>query len=205
MYIDGHDVCDIPLTDLRKLATLVPQDPFLFSTTLRENLTYDLPGRDEAQLWDAAEAAGVAGSIREFPDGMETMVGERGQTLSGGQKQRSTLARGMVRQSPLLLLDDCFSAVDTETEERILSGLARLRSDKTTVLISHRVSTARHADKIYIVDNGHISESGTHDELMELGGYYSDLAAIQSDQDTDHERKTRLLHDLEDEGREVVS
>ena len=198
-------MCDIPLTDLRKLATLVPQDPFLFSTTLRENLTYDLPGRDEAQLWDAAEAAGVAGSIREFPDGMETMVGERGQTLSGGQKQRSTLARGMVRQSPLLLLDDCFSAVDTETEERILSGLARLRSDKTTVLISHRVSTARHADKIYIVDNGHISESGTHDELMELGGYYSDLAAIQSDQDTDHERKTRLLHDLEDEGREVVS
>ena len=111
----------------------------------------------------------------------------------------------MVRQSPLLLLDDCFSAVDTETEERILSGLARLRSDKTTVLISHRVSTARHADKIYIVDNGHISESGTHDELMELGGYYSDLAAIQSDQDTDHERKTRLLHDLEDEGREVVA
>ena len=205
MYIDGHDVCDIPLTDRPKLATLVPQDPFLFSTTLRENLTYDLPGRDEAQLWDAAEAAGVAGSIREFPDGMETMVGERGQTLSGGQKQRSTLARGMVRQSPLLLLDDCFSAVDTETEERILSGLARLRSDKTTVLISHRVSTARHADKIYIVDNGHISESGTHDELMELGGYYSDLAAIQSDQDTDHERKTRLLHDLEDEGREVVS
>ena len=198
-------MCDIPLTDLRKLATLVPQDPFLFSTTLRENLTYDLPGRDEAQLWDAAEAAGVAGSIREFPDGMETMVGERGQTLSGGQKQRSTLARGMVRQSPLLLLDDCFSAVDTETEERILSGLARLRSDKTTVLISHRVSTARHADKIYIVDNGHISESGTHDELMELGGYYSDLAAIQSDQDTDHERNTRLLHDLEDEGREVVS
>ncbi|MEM7362795.1 MAG: ABC transporter ATP-binding protein [Pseudomonadota bacterium] len=203
VYIDGHDVCDIPLTDLRKLATLVPQDPFLFSTTLRENLTYDLPGRDEAQLWDAAEAAGVAGSIREFPDGMETMVGERGQTLSGGQKQRSTLARGMVRQSPLLLLDDCFSAVDTETEERILSGLARLRSDKTTVLISHRVSTARHADRIYIVDNGRISESGTHDELMELGGYYSDLAAIQSDQDADHERKARLLYDLEDQDSEV--
>jgi len=192
-------VCDIPLTDLRRIATLVPQDPFLFSTSLRENLTYDQPGRDEAQLWDAAEAAGVAGSIREFPDGMETMVGERGQTLSGGQKQRSTLARGLVRQSPVLLLDDCFSAVDTETEERILSGLARLRSDKTTVLISHRVSTARHADRIYIIDNGHISESGTHDELMSLGGYYADLAAIQSDQDADHERKARLLQDLEDD------
>jgi ATP-binding cassette subfamily B protein len=204
VFIDGHDVCDFSVATLREVAALVPQDPFLFSTTLRENLTYDQPDRAESELWDAAEAAGVADSIRSFPEGMATIVGERGQTLSGGQKQRTTLARGLVRQSPILLLDDCFSAVDTETEDRILSGLARLREDKTTILISHRVSTARHADRIYIVDNGRISEAGTHDELVERGGYYADLAAVQSDQDEDHERKARLLHDLEDENALVA-
>ncbi len=199
VFIDGHDICDYPVRELRRIATLVPQDPFLFSTTLRENLTYDEPGREEALLWDAADAAGLSDAIADFHDGLETMVGERGQTLSGGQKQRATLARGLVRDAPILLLDDCFSSVDTETEERILSGLARLRNDRTTVLISHRVSTARHADRIFIIDDGRISEHGTHDELMALGGYYADLAAIQSDQDADRERKARLLSNLEDE------
>ena len=199
VFIDGRDVCDYPVRRLRQMAALVPQDPFLFSTTLRENLTYDDPAREDEALWDAADAAGLADTVREFGDGLDTIVGERGQTLSGGQKQRATLARGLVRQSPILLLDDCFSAVDTETEERILSGLTRMRSGLTTLLISHRVSTARHADRIFIVDNGHIAESGTHDELMALGGYYADLAAVQSDQDEDRARKARLLHDLEDE------
>ena len=199
VFIDGHDICDYPVRELRRIATLVPQDPFLFSTTLRENLTYDEPGREEALLWDAADAAGLSDAIADFHDGLETMVGERGQTLSGGQKQRATLARGLVRDAPILLLDDCFSSVDTETEERILSGLARLRNGRTTVLISHRVSTARHADRIFIIDDGRISEHGTHDELMALGGYYADLAAIQSDQDADRERKARLLSNLEDE------
>ena len=177
----------------------MPQDPFLFSTTLRENLTYDLPEREDPELWIAADAAGLTDAIKEFSEGLSTMVGERGQTLSGGQKQRATLARGLVRRSPILLLDDCFSAVDTETEEKILSGLTRLRQDRTTLLISHRVSTARHADRILIIDNGRISESGTHDQLIALGGYYADLAAIQSDQDQDRQRKARLLKDLEDE------
>ena len=199
VFIDGHDICDYPVRELRRIATLVPQDPFLFSTTLRENLTYDEPGREEALLWDAADAAGLSDAIADFHDGLETMVGERGQTLSGGQKQRATLARGLVRDAPILLLDDCFSSVDTETEERILSGLARLRNGRTTVLISHRVSTARHANRIFIIDDGRISEHGTHDELMALGGYYADLAAIQSDQDADRERKARLLSNLEDE------
>ena len=135
---------------------------------MRENLTYDNPDREEHLIKDAADAAGLTSAIADFNDGLDTMVGERGQTLSGGQKQRSTLARGLVRNSPILLLDDCFSAVDTETEERILSGLSRMRSDKTTILISHRVSTARHANRIFIIDNGRITESGTHEELLSL-------------------------------------
>lgn len=204
VFIDGHDICDYPVQGLRKTCTLVPQDPFLFSTTLHENLTYDDPGREEYLIRDAAAAAGLTAAIEDFKDGLNTMVGERGQTLSGGQKQRSTLARGLVRNSPILLLDDCFSAVDTETEERILSGLSRMRNDKTTILISHRVSTARHANRIFIIDNGRITESGTHEELIALGGYYADLAAIQSDQDEDRARKTNLLHNLDEEETAVA-
>ncbi len=203
VFIDGRDIVDYPIRNLRGIANLVPQDPFLFSTTLRENLTYDEPGRDDALLLNAADAAGLSDAINDFAQGLDTMVGERGQTLSGGQKQRATLARGLVRDAPILLLDDCFSAVDTETEERILSGLARMRTGRTTLLISHRVSTARHADRILILDGGSIIESGSHDELMSLGGYYADLAAVQSDQDKSRARKARLLADLHDESRDL--
>ncbi|MCY4058439.1 MAG: ABC transporter ATP-binding protein, partial [Gammaproteobacteria bacterium] len=197
VFLDDHDVCDFPVRRLREIVTLVPQDPFLFSATLRENLTYDDPDRKDEPIWDAVEAAGLEPTIRDFADGLDTVVGERGITLSGGQKQRATLARGLIRDAKVLLLDDCFSSVDTETEDRILSGLERLRGSKTTLLISHRVSTARHADRIYVVDNGRILETGTHDELLAKDGYYAELEAVQSNQERDRSRKSRLLHDLE--------
>ena len=197
VFLDDHDVCDFPVRRLREIVTLVPQDPFLFSATLRENLTYDDPDRPDEPIWDAVEAAGLEPTIREMAEGLETIVGERGITLSGGQKQRATLARGLIRDAKVLLLDDCFSSVDTETEDRILSGLERLRGSKTTLLISHRVSTARHADRIYVVDNGRILETGSHEELLAKDGYYAELEAVQSNQELDRTRKSRLLHDLQ--------
>lgn len=206
IFFDGIDVCDYPIKKLRKEIALVPQYAFLFSSPLRENITYDDPEREEEPIWDAIRAAGLEETVlNDLPDGIETLVGERGVTLSGGQKQRATLARGLIRDSKILLLDDCFSSVDTETEERIIQGLHRMRSDKTTLLISHRVSTARHADRIYVVDNGRIVETGSHDELIENGGYYADLEAVQSNQDEDNSRRARLIETLKtaDDGEDV--
>lgn len=198
VFLDGRDICDLPVRHLREVVTLVPQDPFLFSATLRENLTYDDPERGDEPIWNAVDAAGLERTVREdLNDGLATVVGERGITLSGGQKQRATLARGLIRDAKVLLLDDCFSSVDTETEENILSGLQRLRGDKTTVLISHRVSTARHADRIYVIENGKVLESGSHEQLLARDGYYAELEAVQSNQERDHSRRSALLHDLE--------
>jgi ATP-binding cassette subfamily B protein len=196
VLLDGHDIRDYPLGRLRQDVTLILQDPFLFSDTLRLNVTYDDPSRMDEPIWTATDAASLSASIREFPMQLATIVGERGITLSGGQKQRATLARGLIRKAAVLAMDDCFSSVDTETEEEILAGLKRLRKGKTTLLISHRVSTARHADRIFIIDGGRIVESGSHAELLRKGGYYADLEAIQSNQDQDRQRKAKLLHDL---------
>ena len=179
VFIDGVDVRDYPLAQLRTQVALVPQQAFLFGLPLQDNLSYDDPQRPIDQVWAAAAAADLKRTIDEFPEGMDTVVGERGVTLSGGQKQRATLARGLIREAPVLVLDDCFSSVDTETEERILTELKRARAGRTTVIVSHRVSTARHANRILILDEGRIVEGGSHRELIERDGLYAELERLQ--------------------------
>ncbi len=179
VFIDGVDVCDYPLSQLRSQVALVPQDPFLFGEPLGSNLTYDDPNRALDDIWAAATSADLKETIEDFPERLDTVVGERGVTLSGGQKQRATLARGLIRHAPVLVLDDCFSSVDTETEEHILSELSRLRSGQTTLLVSHRVSTARHSDRIVMMEGGRIVEEGSHDALIKSGGLYAELERIQ--------------------------
>jgi ATP-binding cassette subfamily B protein len=178
--LDGHDLADWPVAQLRDQVALVPQDAFLFARPLHENLSYDDPERAEAEVLDAARSADLAETVERLPEGLATLVGERGVTLSGGQRQRATVARGVIRDAPVLLLDDCFAAVDTDTEERILEGLIHRRDDRTTVLVTHRVSTARHAHRILVLEAGRVAELGSHAELIGRGGAYADLAREQA-------------------------
>ncbi len=177
--IDDFDVAAYPLAQLRAQVALVPQAPFLFGEPLQDNITYDDPNRSLDMIWAAADSADLKDTIESFPDQLDTLVGERGVTLSGGQKQRTTLARGLIRDAPILILDDCFSAVDTKTEDFILSQLATLRSKKTTLLVSHRISTARRADRIVVIDEGRVIEMGTHASLQKAGSYYAELERAQ--------------------------
>ena len=176
---DGHDIKQIPLQVLRENIAYVPQDNFMFSQTLAENISFGHLDASQEEIERAAMAADIHENIMDFPEKYQTMVGERGVTLSGGQKQRSSIARALLKDSPILILDDSLSAVDTDTEERILENLKEYRKGKTNIIIAHRVSTVQNADHILVLDEGVPAEYGTHEELMALGGIFASMAHKQ--------------------------
>lgn len=179
VFVDGVDIQDIPLNVLRSSIGVVEQEPFLFSDYLRNNIAYGLDTPDEAQIRDAAHTADLLEQIEEFPDGLETFLGERGMTISGGQRQRSALARAIIIKPKILILDDAFANVDTQTEDTILNRLTEIMKDRTTILISHRISTVKDADHIVVLDEGSIVEAGTHEQLLEQNGIYAGIYETQ--------------------------
>ncbi|RXR19124.1 ABC transporter ATP-binding protein [Flavobacterium amnicola] len=175
ILVDGHNIIDINLENLRSSIGVVPQDAFLFSDTIKNNIKFGKENASDEEIVVAAKNADVHDNIIHFKEQYETLLGERGISLSGGQKQRVSIARALVNDHQILLLDDCLSAVDTETEEEILNNLETICQGKTTIIVSHRVSSAKNADKIFILDNGKIVQQGTHNQLISQEGYYAAL------------------------------
>ena len=181
VYVGGHEARRIPLAVLRKAVGVAPQEPFLFSETILENIAFGLDEVDRERVEWAARLAGIHEEILAFPKGYETVLGERGITLSGGQRQRVALARALAKRPKILILDDALSAVDAETEARILQGLKTVLGKQTTLLISHRTAALRHADWIIVLDEGRIVEEGTHESLLQAGGLYAEMDRLQKE------------------------
>jgi ATP-binding cassette, subfamily B, multidrug efflux pump len=179
VFLDGADLKEFDPRQLRSTIGYVPQETFLFSATLRENIAFGVASATDAEIARVVEIAGLTSDIEGFPNGLDTVVGERGITLSGGQKQRTAIARALLRDPRILILDDALASVDTATEEKILSGLAGVMRGRTTILISHRVSTIQGADTIVVLENGEVAAQGTHAELLARGGYYAALVEKQ--------------------------
>jgi ATP-binding cassette subfamily B protein len=179
VFLDGVDVRELDLAWLRKQVAFATQDPVLFSETVADNIAYGAPGAPRSEIERVVAMARLDGDVGRFPRGYETLVGERGITLSGGQRQRACIARALLLGSPILLLDDCLSSVDTHTEEGILRALREHARGRTTLIVSHRVSTVRAADAILVLEDGVVAERGTHEELIRLGGRYASLVREQ--------------------------
>jgi ATP-binding cassette subfamily B protein len=179
VFVSGHDVRNWSLAELRSLFGVSPQDSYLFSDSIKNNVAYGLDSPDDSTLQKAVSMAALERDIENFSNGELTLIGERGLTLSGGQKQRVAIARSLVVDSEILILDDSLSAVDAETERKILDALIAERKDRTTIIISHRVSTLRYADKVLVLDHGKQSEYGSPEELAGTGGFYSRMAILQ--------------------------
>jgi len=175
LFIDGVPIEQLPLGALRRAIGFIPQDTFLFGETIRENIAFGVESAVDAEIQRAAEISQIAADVQSFPNKYQTVVGERGITLSGGQKQRTAISRAVIRDPKILILDDALSSVDTYTEERILHELKQVMRNRTSILISHRVSTVKEADEIIVLDKGEIVERGTHAELLARGGYYAEL------------------------------